>query len=342
MKAETEKPFGSDLFIDHEELHDIYQVLNVSNSQSAIFFCRKVHEIYNEFAALSHSDREAIQDVYVINNRIEEICIDNTAVPMDYQTLNDISMSLSSALKSFYSKLYGSESPFNLAAFGKLSDSAIHDFDKAFMTENDKEICPFCGISPLKGNNHRYREAYDHFLPKSLYPFNSVNFQNLAPMCNECNSTYKRAKDPSCDLDPVKKNQHRRKAFYPYSIRHPKLEIQVSLTSDDPFSMKPNNVDLEFVTNQENREEELESWDRIFGITERYKAVICSNNGGVEWFKDIYDEFANYTELTNDDNPDLYFSNIVKSARKYPLNSKGFLKVPFLEECKGKGLLEIR
>ncbi len=24
-------------------------------------------------------------------------------------------------------------------------------------------------------------EAYDHYLPKSLYPFNSINFRNLVP-----------------------------------------------------------------------------------------------------------------------------------------------------------------
>ena len=61
----------------------------------------------------------------------------------------------------------------------------------------------------MKGTHHSKREAYDHYLPKVLYPFNSINFRNLAPACHECNSTYKLGKDPA--HNPA----GRRKAFNP-------------------------------------------------------------------------------------------------------------------------------
>lgn len=44
-------------------------------------------------------------------------------------------------------------------------------------------ICQPCDIN---GVHHTKREAYDHYRPKPLYPFNSVNFRNLAPACHEC------------------------------------------------------------------------------------------------------------------------------------------------------------
>lgn len=340
MKAEVDKPFGPELFEENEELHSIYQRLNVSTSTAALFFCRKTHEIFDEFASLSQNERKRVAEVYAINNSIEQICNDKSIEPLNYDELSNISVPLSTALKSFYGKLYGSKSPFNLAVFGKLSDLAIHDFDRSFMTENDNGICPFCGINHLKGNDHRYREAYDHFLPKSLYPFNSINFHNLAPMCNECNSTYKTIKDPSCDLDPVNNNKERRKAFYPYAAQHPEIEVKVSLNSDNPLKLKPQDVEIEVLSSEQNREEELESWNRVFGITERYKATICSKNDGISWFIDMHEEFANFEELTGVNDPEIYFSIILKSATKNPLNAKGFLKAPFLEDCKAKGLFD--
>src|ERR1035441_1462629 len=60
----------------------------------------------------------------------------------------------------------------------------IYEIDahyKAFVTENKEGKCPYCGCGDIKGVHHSRRDAYDHFLPKGTYPFNSVNFRNLAP-----------------------------------------------------------------------------------------------------------------------------------------------------------------
>ena len=57
-------------------------------------------------------------------------------------------------------------------------------------------------------------------MPKGSYPFISVNFKNLAPMCSECNSSYKLAKDPTKHIDPLHaaSGSTRRKSFYSYAV----------------------------------------------------------------------------------------------------------------------------
>ncbi|RLD89272.1 MAG: hypothetical protein DRJ09_06835 [Bacteroidetes bacterium] len=92
-----------------------------------------------------------------------------------------------------------------------MNKTVIPKHYKEFMKSNTEGICPFCGIHTIKENNHKYREVYDHYIPKAIYPFVSLNFKNLAPMCQECNSTYKGTKVPIED-----DNKKRKLAFYPY------------------------------------------------------------------------------------------------------------------------------
>jgi hypothetical protein len=59
----------------------------------------------------------------------------------------------------------------------RIGDIELHYKD--FVKVNDEDRCPFCGINDLKGQYVERREAYDHYLPKDIYPFNSINFLNL-------------------------------------------------------------------------------------------------------------------------------------------------------------------
>ena len=69
-----------------------------------------------------------------------------------------------------------SQELLKLAAFKhKIGD--LDDHYQNFMRENSIGKCPFCGIADMHGIYHSKREAYDHYLPKSLYPFNSINLK---------------------------------------------------------------------------------------------------------------------------------------------------------------------
>lgn len=200
---------------------------------------------------------------------------DKSIIPISYEDINNHYPDLEKALKSFYGQIYGSKSPFNLKIFGFLNEKLIAEYDDQFMLTNNKQVCPFCGINHLKGNNHSYREAYDHYIPKGLYPFNSLNFRNLAPMCHECNSTYKLTKVPIYENDekkinPLQKENNRSLAFFPYANEHPSIQFNIELKSNDISNLKPDEIDLSIAS--EGYDEQIDSWKRVFGMEERYKA----------------------------------------------------------------------
>jgi hypothetical protein len=224
--------FDAEKLNGNPELKQIYEDFGNADYKWGNFFNSSIEKIYAEFAKIDDDPfKLKLKDQYNANNEIEVLCTDKTKIPVSYADIKAKYPDLEKAINDFYSKLYGTESPFNLEAFGQLNKKLIPSHYEVFITDNNEEVCPFCGILPIKGNNHSYREAYDHYLPKGLYPFNVLNFRNLAPMCHECNSTYKLTDDPIYEdykkIDPLKKEENRQLAFYPYSENHPELEIKV-------------------------------------------------------------------------------------------------------------------
>src|SRR5260221_12469990 len=75
------------------------------------------------------------------------------------------------------------------SAFGKI-DAYYKDLVGRSLT------CRFCGIGEVLGEFHSKRSALDHYFPKGLYPFSPINFRNLIPVCDRCNSKYKNEQNP--------------------------------------------------------------------------------------------------------------------------------------------------
>ncbi|MFO1244043.1 MAG: hypothetical protein U1E71_02520, partial [Ramlibacter sp.] len=213
----------------------------------------------------------------------------------------------------------------DLAALrAKIGD--INDHYQTFVATNKAGKCPFCGIGDIKGEHHSKREAYDHYLPKALYPFNSINFRNLAPACHECNSTYKLSKDPAHNL------AGRRKAFYPFAAAAQIIDIRVALQHSDIENLKPTDVQMQFgpaaVT------EEIETWKDVYGIEERYKAKVCGENDGKYWLTQVLDECQAY-----DKQPADVLAMRAQQAQSRPYADCNFLRKPFLEACQQIGVL---
>lgn len=120
------------------------------------------------------------------------------------------------------------------------------------------------------------REAY---LPKETYPFNSVNFRNLAPMCHQCNSSNKFRQDPLF-RQPGKHGcqapaRMRRKAFYPYTRDKIDINIEVVLLSNDISNLRHDQIDLKI--SSVDHPEEVQTWTEVFNIEERYKDIMRKN-----------------------------------------------------------------
>jgi hypothetical protein len=185
-----------------------------------------------------------------------------------------------------------------------------------------------------QGMHHTRREAYDHFLPKDIYPFNSVNFRNLAPMCHECNSTYKLTRDPTRHIDPTsrKTGGTRRRAFHSYATVASGITFTVNLKTKDVKTLNKNDIDIQFTA--PGRKEEVEAWKDVFGVEERYKAKFCGKNDGNAWLEHIVEEAEN-GDLTTDQ----LLAQGFRAADRSPYDSAYFLKKPFLAACKNAKII---
>jgi hypothetical protein len=311
--------------------------------RSANFFNTSIEKIFQAFADIDDDDfKLGLIDYYSVNNDIENLCGNKLKVPISYLDIKNKYPDLEKVLRQFYYSLYSTESPFNLKAFGELNKSLLPSHYRDFMTVNNEEICPFCGILPLKGNNHSYKEAYDHYLPKGIYPFNSLNFRNLVPICHECNSTYKLSKEPIYDdyrgIDPLLKENKRQFSFYPYSDIIPNIEFNITLKTKNIQNIKRDDIELEVVSH--GFEEQIDSWKRVYGIEERYLALLCKKHGAKAWYFDVSEYYENASVLSEVQSANDYYDKVIKSASRNINSGEDRLKVKFLEECRNIGLLQ--
>ena len=318
-------PFALDLL--HPGLQAIVEAIANDESITKDHLDGPIRQIYEIFRnQLSPDQRQQVSAWYDHNNDIEALCSCTPGKdPATYVDIRAINSDLATALKDFCKSLFTDVIHLRAVA------SRIGDVDshyEAFVTENKEGKCPYCGYGDIKGLHHTRREAYDHYLPKGVYPFNSVNFRNLAPMCNECNSAYKLKKDPTRNVDPIRRNGGgaRRKAFYSFAVAASGITVNMILRTKDVTNLRPDDIDLQI--NAVGRDEEVEAWKDVFGIEERYKAKLCGHNEGKAWLVQIIDEAANVSM-----NPAQLLAAKRKTAAAQPYVDTNFLKMAFLAAC---------
>jgi len=323
-------PFSLDLFHGNDELKELMKSFHYSDTQGADFFNGHVERIYGLFAALIPAQIDQFKQWYQANNDIEKICANAPALHIarytDIQTVHPI---LSEELATFFKGLY-SQKLLGLAAL-RDKIGKIDDHYKNFMQANTIGKCPFCGITDMQGIYHTKREAYDHYLPKALYPFNSINFYNLVPACHHCNSSYKTSHDPAFTSKDPAGAIHRRKFFYPYANPGHQIEIKISLKKTDVDHFEPGDIDLTFGPIALN--EEIETWKDIYGIEERYKAKCCSESDGKYWLTQVLDEWRE-----DGRQPANFLTSLARQTDRSPFADNNFLKKAFLEGCNEAGL----
>lgn len=324
-KAPERGPFGLHLFDANAELREVMEAFYYSDAKGADFFYGHVERIYGHFSALTAAQINQFQQWYQGNNDLDKVCANDPATQLvRYSDIGVTYLDLGEQLSVFFKGLY-SQWLLGLAELrAKIGD--IDDHYQTFVAINKTGKCPFCGIGDIKGEHHSKREAYDHYLPKSLYPFNSINFRNLAPACHECNSTYKLSKDPA-------RNQvGRRKAFDPYAAVVHAVQIQIGLQHADIDRLVPADVTIGF--GPAALVEELDTWKDVYNIEERYKAKLCGENDGKYWLTQVLDECQAYDKLPVD-----ILNKRVQQANDRPFADCNFLRQPFLEACRQIGVL---
>jgi hypothetical protein len=312
-KASDLGDFDLSLFDRNTDLQDIVRAFNFldTSPEWGKYFLQRIKDIFELFKLLENDEIKKLKYWYKVNNNIKRLC-DGALEPIIYKELKNIHQDLSKKLQELYAVLYNQKIIGLKDITNKIGKLDTHYKD--FMTINNQGKCPFCGLSDMKGIHHTKREAYDHFLPKGKYPFNSINFKNLAPMCHECNSSYKLENNPIYD-----KNGNRRKAFYPYSLKDTNIDVRVDINS---FSdIKPENITL---TISAPEQEKVDTWIELFSIEERYKAVLSSDSDGKYWLVQLEDEIITYDD------------KLKRHYEQYRYNEKNFLKLAFFESYKNQ------
>jgi hypothetical protein len=329
-KAPASGPFGLNLFDANPELREVMETFYYSDAQGADFFYGHTERIYGLFSALTAAQIGLLQQWYQGNNDLEKVCANDPSAPLArYADLAAASQELSEQLATFFKGLY-SQSLLDLVALrAKIGD--IDDHYKTFVQINTAGKCPFCGINDLLGEYHSKREAYDHYLPKALYPFNSINFKNLVPACHHCNSSYKASKNPAYILKDPAGVAKRRAVFYPYTTTPYAIELQVTLQHADVSKLACADINLQF--GPVALGEKIDTWKDVYGIEERYKAKLSAENDGKYWLTQVLDEWRE-----DGRDPADFLTTLERQAQVRPYAECNFLKKPFLDACRQAGL----
>jgi len=269
-----------------------------------------IKEIYEICQVFNDDKKDYICQTFNINNNIEVIC-NNTITPRFYNDLEDhVSEEFSTKVKEFFNKLF--ESIFKQAPFN------LNGHYTQFMGAN-KKLCPTCGLNTLEPDSSNHRDDYDHYLPKEKYPFNAVNLRNLMPICSDCNKKWKKK------ANPVENSLGTCRAFYYYGTTDPDVAIRIIINDLD-------NCDIEVQLMSATMQEEVDSWNRVYSIERRYKEhVVCHEEVGKGWFREAKANF--------DRDPAYNIDSAIDFANMNRLENKNFIKAPFLQECKNKGLI---
>lgn len=335
-KAPGACPFGLHLFDSNPELKEVVTAFHYSDAQGANFFNGQVQRIHALFATLPPAHITQLQDWYRGNNNLEQVCTNHPASSLaHYADLDALSQELGRQLAVFFKGLY-SPSLLGLKALkDKIGDIDAHY--QVFVRANATGKCPFCGLYDLLGEYHSKREAYDHYLPKALYPFNSINFHNLVPACHYCNSSYKGSKDTTHTPKDPCGQQARRKLFYPFAPQPWHIDVQVGLKCGAVESLQPGDIALDF--GPAELTEQIETWKDVYGIEERYRAKLCAADAKA-WLVAMKDEWRWHDESggVEGKQPEAYLRDLARHAAHSPYADTNFLKHAFLQACAAAGI----
>lgn len=276
------------LFSNYPDLRDMITELHTQELAGANSFLTSLQALFESFKTLAEDQKQQFRDWFVLNNNIQHLCEQgDQCQPATYQHIqaqypDDQFPGLVAELKYFYKNLYSSN--FLTLASVKSRVGDIGEHNDEFTELNDRDVCPFCGLSGMLNRYHSKREAYDHYFPKDKYPFNSINFFNLVPACPHCNSSYKLAQDPHYNSkDPL---QAPRKVFYPFANEVPGIELNIDINQPDWEKICPSDINI--TIGPVGLESELATWNDLYGINERYIAECCSKNSGKTWLTEVF------------------------------------------------------
>lgn len=307
-------------YID-QDIFDISLVLPkyapLINEVNHEYLLNPIKECYSICKTLSKENLKALKRGVHQNNKIRLLCNGDLA-PLEYSDIDIISSPLSTQIKIFFDKLY--DEAVNKAVFyheyGK-----VDDYYKSLVGKS--RTCRCCGINKVLIKFHSKRSALDHYFPRNYFPFTSINTNNLLPICDTCNSKYKLGENTIYEI--IKRNSRiisktRKRTFYPFSKinPYPKIDVEITLNKALSENMIPNDMNINLVSI--GYEEQVQSWDRLFGIKENYLAECCSEEMYM-YYEEQYVADLNFGKTHNE---------YIEALERNRVGDMNFLKAAFL------------
>lgn len=275
--------------------------------------------LYDQCKNLNSIQRKVLRRAVYNNNKIEQLC-KGEIEPVTYREISLIDENLSKELQELFGQLYKSvidREPF-YSIYGHKSD-----FYKQII--GNETICCCCGVGTMPNKHQNPVGALDHYFPINHYPFSSINFKNLVPICDICNSKYKTQKDTLFEITTKTKkgkkihNIKKYKAFYPYSTEYEIIDVSVSITNNDLSNLTKEDISIEYTL--PNCEAEIVNWERLFNVSEIHKANLIDNST-MSFINRQFDLMK--SGFTFEQCCDLYTNNL--------FYDKNFIRVPYFRD----------
>jgi len=275
--------------------------------------------------ALDQPKRDHLVRMFDDSTAVDELCHGIPGrYPYNFGDLIKWDSAIAKKLKTFFYDLFDKHIKWGPIK-RKLGDLKTHV--DSFCGTNVEGVCPFCGLEETRDENYNTRDDYDHYLPRHKYPFNSVNFRNLSPMCSTCNKSYKGRKDPISRAPGT-----RQKAYAPYELAVKFPLFSVVLDASKIQTLHPD--DLNITITSPTHQVEVDTWQWLFGLQERYKGKLCKKRGAYTWLNAVLKEGVNYNKK-----PKEVLQTIRNNVAADPFLDHGYLKLATLEACESAGLI---
>lgn len=266
---------------------------------------------------LNRSEKNIVQKAYKNNNDVQAVC-NNRIKPLKFDELPALIRPSLTALYASRGILYAMLT--SKTAYQKIKDKcgSLKAHFEHFRVANQYSICPFCGMENLITEYEDSKNEYDHYISKGDYPFCSINFKNLVPICDYCNKSGNKGQKDIAYI-PNSNPAKQEKIYYPYTSNIANHKIKLEINSSTTDLKDPATWNLSVACSPASNNNRMERWKEIFNIESRYKGKIakdsytwkerirqkyylrCKKNGGsFQDFKiDMLDDFADYNNWNN-------------------------------------------
>lgn len=285
----------------------------------------KLASFLDEYSKLSAAEKTCLRGAIGNQTNLPNIYSD---VTLQCLCFNDLPDTMQKPVKTLFEYLFGQ--------LGKIKEEgkALRDLHFEICQDHGVRICPYCGLDyfqPVGGK----RNALDHLMPISKYPFASADFRNLPPACHPCNSLYKLDQDILVDAAGL-----RRLCSDPYAgpTYHIKLDGSVFGEGNvvNGFTLPQWQIDIEGPSAHQ-----AETWDAVYQIKSRFASILDADF--LSWVKSFALWFVREPDLGRGRSPDeilaelpRYIHNVIQDD----LKDRAFLKAEVFRLLERSGLDE--